>query len=60
MYIPEPPCPVADAADREAARLQAHHPEQAWALLDIGAPRFLPDGRGVAPHRAVPARAVAA
>jgi hypothetical protein len=66
MCSHEPSCPVADAADREAARLRAHHPEQGWSLLCNGIVLFedtgelLPDGRAVAPHRAIPAEAVAA
>ncbi|MEU2354450.1 DUF5999 family protein [Streptomyces misionensis] len=62
----EPPCPGAEAADHEAARLRAHHPEQGWSLLCNGVLVFedtgevLPDGRVVAPHRPVSAKAVAA
>ncbi|MFS0691784.1 DUF5999 family protein [Streptomyces nitrosporeus] len=62
----EPRCPGAEAADREAARLTAHHPEQGWSLLCNGVLLFedtgeiLPDGRVVAPHRAMPVKAVAA
>ncbi|MFE8910896.1 DUF5999 family protein [Streptomyces globisporus] len=53
----EPRCPSADAPDREAARLTAHHPEQGWSLLCNGVLLFedtgelLPDGQIVAPHR---------
>jgi hypothetical protein len=53
----QPPCPSADSADREAAHLVAHHPEQGWSLLCNGVVIFedtgelLPDGRVVAPHR---------
>ena len=32
----QPPCPSADSADRESARLVAHHPEQGWSLLCNG------------------------
>jgi hypothetical protein len=53
-----PPCPSADAVDREAARVLATHPEQGWSLLcngvivfeDTGA--LLPSMTTVAPHRA--------
>ncbi|WUW11639.1 DUF5999 family protein [Streptomyces sp. NBC_01465] len=53
----EPPCPTAASADREAALLVAHHPEQGWSLLCNGVLLFedtgelLPDGRIIAPHR---------
>lgn len=53
----QPPCPAADATDREAALLVASHPEQGWGLLCNGVVLFddtgelLPDGRAVAPHR---------
>ncbi|MEV7277743.1 DUF5999 family protein [Streptomyces sp. NPDC093111] len=56
----QPPCPSSDSADREAARLSAHHPEQGWSLLCNGVLLFddtgelLPDGQIVAPHRALP------
>ena len=52
-----PPCPSADAADREAAHTIAFHPEQGWSLLCNGVVLFddtgelLPDGRIVDPHR---------
>ncbi|MFJ8589502.1 DUF5999 family protein [Streptomyces sp. NPDC093595] len=52
-----PVCPTAAAADREAARLVAHHPEQGWSLLCNGVLLFedtgelLPDGKVVAPRR---------
>ncbi|MFK0120150.1 DUF5999 family protein [Streptomyces sp. NPDC090994] len=53
-----PPCPTAEAADREAARTIAHHPDQGWSLLcnavlffeDTG--ELLPDGTVVPPSRA--------
>ncbi|NBE99804.1 hypothetical protein FE391_44250 [Nonomuraea sp. KC401] len=51
----QPPCPPADAAGREAARLVAYHPEQGWGLLCNGVVFFddtgelLPDGRSVVP-----------
>ncbi|MHC3394722.1 DUF5999 family protein [Streptomyces lavendulocolor] len=66
MCIHEPRCPGAEAADREAARLTAHRPEQGWSLLCNGVLLFedtgelLPDGQVVAPHRAMPNGAVAA
>ena len=53
----QPPCPSAESADRESARLQAHHPEQGWSLLCNGVLLFedtgelLPDGRIIAPRR---------
>jgi uncharacterized protein DUF5999 len=54
----QPPCPSADSADRESARLVAHHPEQGWSLLCNGVLLFedtgelLPDGQIIAPRRA--------
>lgn len=53
----QPPCPTANSADRESARLVAHHPEQGWSLLCNGVVLFedtgelLPDGQIIAPHR---------
>ena len=53
----QPPCPTAESADRESARLAAHHPEQGWSLLCNGVLLFedtgelLPDGQIIAPHR---------
>ena len=53
----QPTCPTSDSADREAARLVAHHPEQGWSLLCNGVLLFedtgelLPDGRIIAPRR---------
>ncbi|MCT9084419.1 DUF5999 family protein [Streptomyces fulvoviolaceus] len=53
----QPPCPTADSADRESARLLAAHPEQGWSLLCNGVLLFedtgelLPDGQIIAPHR---------
>ncbi|WTB17664.1 DUF5999 family protein [Streptomyces sp. NBC_00829] len=53
----QPACPTSDSADREAARLMAHHPEQGWSLLCNGVLLFedtgelLPDGQIIAPHR---------
>lgn len=52
-----PPCPSADAPDRDAARCIAYHPEQGWSLRCNGVISFddtgelLPDGRAVAPWR---------
>ena len=57
----QPPCRSADSADRESARLVAHHPEQGWSLLCNGILLFedtgelLPDGQIIAPHRQVTA-----
>ncbi|MFF8283499.1 DUF5999 family protein [Streptomyces albus] len=53
----QPPCPAAEAADREAAHPVAHHPEQGWSLLCNGVLLFedtgelLPDGQIIRPHR---------
>lgn len=53
----QPPCPAAAAADREAARTVASHPEQGWSLLCNGIVLFddtgelLPDGQIILPHR---------
>ena len=61
----QPPCPSADSADRESARLVAHHPEQGWSLLCNGVLLFedtgelLPDGRVIAPHRPLAAATAA-
>ena len=52
-----PPCPPAEAVDRDAARVVSCHPEQGWSLLCNGVIVFedtgelLPDGTCVAPHR---------
>lgn len=52
-----PPCPGADAPDRDAARVVAGHPEQGWSLLCNGVVFFddtgelLPDGRMIGPRR---------
>lgn len=57
----QPPCPLPDALDREAARTIASHPEQGWSLLCNGIVVFedtgelLPDGRVIAPHRPITA-----
>ncbi len=50
MCSHQPPCPLADRHDRDAARVVASHPEQGWSLLcngvivfdDLG--EILPDG----------------
>ena len=53
----QPPCPSADAPDRDAARVVASHPEQGWSLLCNGVVSFddegdlLPDGTVIAPQR---------
>ncbi|MFJ5817208.1 DUF5999 family protein [Streptomyces sp. NPDC093108] len=53
----QPPCPTADSADRDAARLTAYLPEQGWSLLCNGVLLFedtgalLPDGQVIAPRR---------
>ena len=52
-----PPCPEAQAPDREAARTVASHPDQGWSLLCNGIVLFedtgelLPGGDVIAPHR---------
>ncbi|MFD3905718.1 hypothetical protein HXS80_05650 [Streptomyces sp. CB04723] len=52
-----PPCPAADAADRQAARISDAHPEQGWDRLCNGVLLFedtgqlLPNGQIVAPCR---------
>jgi hypothetical protein len=62
----QPPCPIAEAADRERARVTAAHPEQGWSLLCNGVVLFddtgelLPDGRGIPPHRPTGRLALAA
>jgi Family of unknown function (DUF5999) len=53
----QPPCPLAVAIDRDAARVVASYPEQGWSLLCNGVILFedtgelLPDGSSIAPHR---------
>jgi hypothetical protein len=53
----QPPCPPADAVDREAAHAVASHPEQGWSLLCNGIVLFedtgalLPSGQSIPPHR---------
>jgi hypothetical protein len=57
MCTHQPPCPTADALDRDGARVLSCHPEQGWSLLCNGVIVFedtgelLPDGTCVAPHR---------
>ncbi|MFD8117806.1 DUF5999 family protein [Streptomyces microflavus] len=52
-----PPCPTADATDRQAARVSDAHPEQGWDRLCNGVLLFedtgalLPDGQIIAPTR---------
>ena len=36
----QPPCPSAEAPDREAAHTVAYHPEQGWSLLCNGVVTF--------------------
>ena len=53
-----PPCPAADASDRDAAHVIASHPEQGWSLLCNGVVLFedfgelLPDGQSIDARRA--------
>ena len=55
-----PPCPSADAPDRDAAHVVVGHPEQGWSLLCNGVLLFedtgeiLPNGRVIAPRRRNP------
>ncbi|MFJ3203979.1 DUF5999 family protein [Streptomyces sp. NPDC086989] len=57
MCSHQPPCPSADDADHDAARIVAFRPEQGWSLLCNGLVIFddtgelLPDGRAVEPRR---------
>jgi hypothetical protein len=52
-----PPCPTADATDRDAACVVASHPEQGWSLLCNGVVFFddcgelLPDGSSIGARR---------
>ncbi|MBA0049757.1 hypothetical protein E0L36_26965 [Streptomyces sp. AJS327] len=54
-----PPCPTAEAPDREAAQVIAHGGVQGWALLcnqvlifdDTG--ELLPNGKIIAPRRPI-------
>lgn len=53
-----PPCPSAEASDREAARSLVRRFEQGWTRLCNGVLAFddtgelLPDGSVIRPHRA--------
>lgn len=53
----DPPCPPADAIDRDAAHTIVGHPEQGWSLLCNGVVLFedtgelLPDGQSIAARR---------
>ena len=53
----QPPCPPADATDRQAAHVVVSHPEQGWSLLCNGTVLFedtgalLPGGQSIPPHR---------
>jgi Family of unknown function (DUF5999) len=55
----QPPCPSSEAADRDAARVVASHPEQGWSLRCNGVVSFddegdlLPDGRIIQPQRRI-------
>ncbi|EIV96562.1 hypothetical protein FraQA3DRAFT_6464 [Frankia sp. QA3] len=55
-----PPCPAADGADRDAARVTNQHWDQGWSLLCNGVILFddtgeiLPTGRTIEPRRALP------
>jgi hypothetical protein len=52
-----PPCPTADASDRDAAHVISAHPEQGWSLLCNGIVLFedfgelLPNGQSCAARR---------
>ena len=52
----QPPCPPADAADREAAHIVASHPQQGSSLLCNGVVAFedtgilLPNGQSIPPR----------
>ena len=54
MCTHQPPCPTAQAPDREAAHTVVSHPEQGWSLLCNGVVLFddtgelLPDGSVIA------------
>jgi hypothetical protein len=52
MCSHSPPCPLATAPDRAAARLVAAHPEQGWSLLCNGVIAF-EDGALLAPDGSV-------
>ncbi|ABW11295.1 conserved hypothetical protein [Frankia sp. Hr75.2] len=55
-----PPCPTADSADHDAARVTSRHCDQGWSLLCNGVILFedtgeiLPTGRTVEPRRPLP------
>lgn len=57
MCAHQPPCPAADAPDREAAVPVVAHHEQGWSLLCNGVVLFddtgelLPDGSVIAPRK---------
>jgi hypothetical protein len=52
-----PPCPPAEAPDRDAAHAVSSHPEQGWSLLCNGVVLFddtgeiLPSGQIIEPRR---------
>jgi hypothetical protein len=56
MCAHQPPCPLANRRDRDAARVVVSHPEQGWSLLCNGVIVFddmgeiLPDGRAIPAH----------
>jgi hypothetical protein len=53
----EPPCPSAEATDRDAAHVISAHPEQGWSLLCNGVVLFedfgelLPNGQSCGARR---------
>ncbi|GAA1967230.1 DUF5999 family protein [Catenulispora subtropica] len=53
----QPPCPGAEAADRDLALIRVAHPGQGWTLLCNGVITFddtgelMPDGRTIPPQR---------
>jgi Family of unknown function (DUF5999) len=53
----DPPCPPAEALDRDAAHILVAHPEQGWSLLCNGVVLFedtgelLPNGQSIAARR---------
>jgi uncharacterized protein DUF5999 len=65
MCTHHPACPLADAADRDAAHVITSHPEQGWSLLCNGIVLFddfgeiLPDGRTMPARDSYPTRAAA-
>ncbi|MEU3712207.1 DUF5999 family protein [Streptomyces catenulae] len=66
MCAHTPPCPAADAADRDAAHPVAARPEQGWSLLCNGVLLFedtgelAPDGEVIGPRRPPAGMTVAA